>query len=100
VSIAEAASRRREWLGAAIPPGSKESEGKRARVRAGTWETPVSPWQSAGRAAGNKGSRLTGVRCPTSRESESRDAAAVPLSEGNEAKREGQWGVGVLQQYR
>jgi len=99
VASAEAASRRQEWLGAAIPPGSEESEGKRARVRPGTWETPVSPWQNAGRAAGNKGSRLTGVRCPTSRESESRDAAAVPLSEGNEAKWEGQWGVGVLQHY-
>jgi len=80
-------------------PRGRRSDGKGARVRPGTWETPLSPWQRAGRATGNKRSRLTGVRCPTSRESESRDAAAVPLSEGNEAKREGRWGVGVLQQY-
>jgi hypothetical protein len=78
-------------------PRGRRSDGKRARVRPGTWETPLSPRQSAGRATGNQRSRLTGVRCPTSRGSELRDAAAVPPSEGNEAKREGQWGVGVLQ---
>jgi hypothetical protein len=44
--------------------------------------------------------RPTGVRSPTSRGSEWKDTTAVLLSEGDEAKREGAWGVGVPRKYR
>jgi len=44
----------------------------------------------------NKGSRLASAWRPATRGSEWTGATTVPLSEGNEARREGRWGIGAL----
>ena len=55
---------------------------------------PIVSAENAGRATGEQGSRLTAADAGH-RESERRASTAVRLSEGNEARWEGRWGVGA-----
>ena len=66
----------------------------RARACPGTWETPSFPRKEAGGATGEQRPWLTAADAGH-RESERRASTAVPPSEGNEARREGRWGVGA-----
>src|SRR5262245_47314072 len=80
-------------------PGVLE-RGRAHKVHPGTWEPPCSPSKEAGRATGEERPWPAGVRRPTPCGSERKDVTTVPLSEGNEVRREGAWGVGVLSKYR
>lgn len=90
---ASAALGRCDWPGAEVSPGSKSVASAQ-----GFAQEPGRPRRfrgnNAGRATGDQGSRLTGADAGH-RESERRASTAVPPSEGNEARREGRWGVGA-----
>ena len=78
-----------------IPPGSKSEACTEGLTR--NLGDPVRLRElHAGRATGQQRSRLTGARCPATCESEWRGTAAVPLSEGNEVRREGRREVAAL----
>jgi hypothetical protein len=85
---AEAMLKRCNGLARRFPRGLR-SVAREQRVHPGTWETPWTP-----RRKKRTGHRKTKVQAcgrqgPTTRGSEETDTAAVPPSEGNEAKREG-----------
>ena len=70
-----------------------EEQGMLTRVHPGTWETLPSPQKSSGLGAGRPKPRPAGARCSATCGSEKTGAAAVPPSEGNEARRDGRQGV-------
>lgn len=88
-----AALRRCDWPGAEVSPGSKSVASAQGFV-----QEPGRPHCLhgiyAGWATGEQGSRLTAADAGH-RESERQASTAVPPSEGNEARREGRWGVGA-----
>ncbi len=78
-----------------ISPGSKDGACTEGLTR--NLGDPVDSASSdAGWATGHQRSRLTGAWCPATCESEERGAAAVPLSEGNEARWDGRREVAAL----
>jgi hypothetical protein len=78
-----------------IPPGSESGACTEGLTRNlgdpvdSASDTPVG-------AAGQQWSRLAGARCSATCKSEEKGTAAVPPSEGNEARRDGRRGVAAL----
>jgi hypothetical protein len=89
-----------QWSCAEIPPGSMRAMAGTHRVHPGTWESPRSPWPWSREGPRRNGIQACGRKATDHLQERKTVAATVLRSEGNEATREGLWGVGVLLEYR